>query len=155
MGQSNELMEKFQADLAWRKKEISNMLLLETNDNQLLIIKATLLLLYSHWEGFVKNACKAYLEHVSNKKISLKDLTENFKAIALKGLIQEMYKSSDTLTLTNELNFLEAAGEFGTKVFSVKKGSFSSEKDKSIINTKDNLNLHVFKSILRIIGIDY
>lgn len=155
MGQLKELIEKIEADLGWRKKEVSNLLLLETDDNQLVIIKSTLLLLYSHWEGFIKNACKAYLEYISNKKINLNDLTDNFKAIALKGLIQEVHKSSDTMTLSNELSFLEKVSGNSTKLFSVKKGFSSLEKDKSIINTKDNLSLNVFKSILRIIGIDY
>lgn len=155
MGQENELIGKIEADLGWRKKEVSNLLLLETDENQILIIKSTLLLLYSHWEGFIKNACKAYLENISNKKISINNLTENFKAITLKGLIKEVYKSSETLTLRNELNFLQKMSGSRDKVFSVKKGFSSLEKDKSIINTKDNLSLNVFKSILRIIGIDY
>jgi len=155
MTQASDLIDKIESDLGWRKKEVSNLLLLENDENQTLIIKSTLLLLYSHWEGFIKNACKAYLEHISKKKININDLTDNFKAITLKGLIQEVYKSSDTLTLSNELNFLQNISEIETKIFSVKKNFSSLEKDKSIINTKDNLSLKVFKSILRIIGIEY
>ncbi|GAA6167310.1 MAE_28990/MAE_18760 family HEPN-like nuclease [Sessilibacter corallicola] len=155
MNQGRDTIERIESDLGWRKKEVSNLLLLEKQDNQILIIKSTLLLLYSHWEGFIKNACKVYLEHISNKKININDLTENFKAITLKGLILEVYKSSETLTLSNELNFLQNFNGTKSKVFSVKKNFSKSEKDKSIINTKDNLSLNVFKSILRIIGIDY
>tara|TARA_R110002072_G_scaffold33030_11_gene100282 strand:- start:408 stop:1154 length:747 start_codon:yes stop_codon:yes gene_type:complete len=155
MAQGNNLIGKIESDLGWRKKEVSNLLLLENEDIQILIIKSTLLLLYSHWEGFIKNACKAYLEHISNKKININELTDNFKAITLKGLIQEVYKSRETLTLSNELNFLQNVSGANNKVFSVQKNFFTIEKDKSIINTKDNLSLKVFKSLLRIIGIDY
>lgn len=155
MNQGHDIIERIESDLGWRKKEVSNLLLLENQENQILIIKSTLLLLYSHWEGFIKNACKVYLEHISNKKININDLTENFKAITLKGLIQEVYKSSETLTLSNELNFLQNFSGTKNKVFSVRNNFSKLEKDKSIINTKDNLSLNVFKSILRIIGIDY
>jgi hypothetical protein len=155
MAKTVSLIDKLEADLGWRKKEVTNLLLLENEHNQLLILKSTLLLLYSHWEGFVKNASKAYLDHVSNKKINIDDLTDNFKAITLKGLIKEVEKSSDTLTLSNELKFISKINGNTSKPFTVKKGFSEQEKDKSIINTKDNLSLNVFKSILHIVGIDY
>ncbi|GAB2196298.1 MAE_28990/MAE_18760 family HEPN-like nuclease [Sessilibacter sp. MAH4] len=152
---NDDLIERIESDLGWRKKEVSNLLLLENEDNQLLIIKSTLLLLYSHWEGFVKNACKTYLEYVSNKKISTNILTDNFQAIALKGKIQELYKSGETLTLANELAFMQNINGTKAKIFSVKNNFSKLEKDKTIINTKNNLSFKVFKSILTIIGIDY
>jgi hypothetical protein len=155
MSLTDKLIQKIEADLGWRKKEVSNLLLLETQQNSLLIIKSTLLLLYSHWEGYVKNASKTYLEYVSDKKLNINLLTDNFKAITLKGLIKEVEKSSATLTMSNELNFINNYNGIQNKIFSVKKGLSSQEKDKSIINTNDNLSLKVFISILRIVGIDY
>ena len=155
MAKKFALIDKLEADLGWRKKEVTNLLLLENEQNQLLILKSTLLLLYSHWEGFVKNASKAYLEHVSDKKILIENLTDNFKAITLKGLIKEVEKSSDTLTLSNELKFISKINGSTNKPFSLKKGFSAQDKDKSIINTKDNLSLNIFKSILHVVGINY
>jgi hypothetical protein len=148
-------INKIQSDLGWRKKEVTNLLLLETEENHLIIIKSTLLLLYSHWEGFVKNTSKLYLEYISDQNIGLNDLTNNFKAITLKGLIGEVHQSSNTLTLINELKFIEKFTNGRGKKFTVKRNFSSFEKDKSIINTQDNLSLTVFKSILLIVGIDY
>jgi|SRR5690554_387039 len=148
-------IETIDTDLAWRKKETSNLLLLGSDQNQLLIVKASLLLLYSHWEGYIKNASKAYLEYISTKRINLEQLTDNFKAIKLKGLIKQAHLSSNTLTLENELNLIKQIGTNENKVFSVSREFSTSERDKSIINTKDNLSLNVFKSILRVVGIDY
>ena len=155
MSSADDLMQKLEADLGWRKKEVSNLLLLETEQNSLLIIKSTILLLYSHWEGFVKNASKLYLKFVSDKKLAINDLTENFKAITFKGLIKELENTKDTLTLSKELNFIDKLNNSNGKKFKVNNSFTSNEKDKSIINTKDNLSLPVFKSIMRIVGINY
>ncbi|CAH9052207.1 hypothetical protein PSECIP111951_00569 [Pseudoalteromonas holothuriae] len=152
---SKDFTTMLEADLGWRKKEVANLLLMETEHNQLLIIKSSVLLLYSHWEGFVKNATKAYLEHVSDKKVGIGALTDNFKAISLKGLINEVDKSCETLTMTNELNLISKLQNSPHKKFMLPRGFSRQEKDKTIVNTKDNLSLKVFKSILHIVGIDY
>lgn len=140
-------------DLAWRKKEITNFLLLANEDNEHLIVKASILLIYSHWEGFVKNSCKEYLSYISDKSLKLNELASNFTAITLKGLIKELSESSETLTLTNELKFIEHSGSSSKKIFKVSRSFQRSDKDKSIINTKDNLNLSVFDSLLKIVGL--
>lgn len=152
---SEDFITMLEADLGWRKKEVTNLLLMEKDHNQLLIIKSTVLLLYSHWEGFVKNATKSYLEHISLKKIGIGALTDNFKAIALKGLINEAEKSSETLTMANELKLINKLQNGLDRHFSLRRDFSLQEKDKTIVNTKDNLSLKVFKSILHIVGLDY
>ncbi|MGR5050883.1 MAE_28990/MAE_18760 family HEPN-like nuclease [Photobacterium damselae] len=142
--------EKLDNDLGWRKIEITHLLSLETEENSTVIIKSLLLLLYSHWEGFIKNASKEYLKYISDKKIKLHDLTFNFEAISLKGRYKELSLSNESLTLNNEIKFLEDL--YNTSIFHIDKGVFKSETDKSIINTKDNLNLDTYKNILNIIG---
>lgn len=146
--------EELDSDLAWRKKEAANLLLLHSDGNESIIIKASVLLIYSHWEGFVKNACKLYLDFVSSKSVSMSDLTKNFQAITLKGRIKEVIASSDSLTMSNELSFLDAMENDHGKKFTVSRGFRKSEQDKSIINTKDNLNYSIFTSILKIVGIE-
>lgn len=140
-------------DLGWRKKEISNLILLANEDNELIIVKSSILLIYAHWEGYVKNACKGYLKYISDQKINLNMLAVNFEAIQFKGMFSELEKSADTLTLTNELKFLNSIYSVEDKVFKVNK-TIQNDKDKSIINTKDNLNVNVLNSLLEITGID-
>ncbi|MCS0387312.1 MAE_28990/MAE_18760 family HEPN-like nuclease [Vibrio diabolicus] len=141
---------KLDKDLGWRKHEISHLLSLENDDNSIVVVKATLLLLYSHWEGFIKNASKEYLKFISDKKIKLHDLNYNFEAISLKGRYKELENSKNSLTLESEINFLEDI--YCSSIFCVDSSVFKNEQDKSIINTKDNLNLSVYKNILKIIG---
>lgn len=155
MSKLDKFSTKIESDLGWRKKEISNLMLLSSSDNELLITKATILLLYSHWEGYIKNSCKVYLSFVSDLKINLNDLSLNFEAIQFKGMIKELDKSSDTLTLQNELKFLESIYSVKDKTFNINSKSLLSEKDKTIINTKDNLNIDILKSLLEITGIDH
>lgn len=144
--------DAIELDIGWRKKELSNLLLMYNDSNKEIVIKASILLLYSHWEGYIKNICKLYLEFVSSQSLKLVELNDNFKAISLKGRISEVYKSSSTLTMKNELNFLELIKDDSNKTFKLKI-NFKKEKDKSIINTEDNLSFGVFTSFQDIIGI--
>ena len=66
-------IEQFQdfldKDLAWRKHEISQLfMILDTVESKEVIGKSIILLLYAHWEGFVKKSSKCYLKYVSERK---------------------------------------------------------------------------------------
>ena len=148
----DSLLNHLDEDLTWRKREITKLLFLHNEDNSLIVIKSSILLLYSHWEGYIKNSCKQYLIYISDKNIKVSNLTKNFEAIALKGMVNEVYSSKDTLTLLNEIKLLEKI-EIGThKKFNVPQ-DIIEEKNKDFINTKDNLSLKVFNSFLNIVGI--
>ena len=136
-------------DIVWRKKEISNLMLIHDDEYSELIVKSLVLLVYSHWEGCVKNLCKEYLRYVSKQKISISDLTDNYQAIALKGRIQQMMDSQDSLTMSNELTVIEIMKGYTDKKFKIKL----SDNDKTVINTQSNLNYDIFQSLLNIIGL--
>lgn len=97
-------VELINEDLLWRKKEISDLLFLHNNENSLLILKSAILLMYSHWEGYVKNIAKQYIILISDLDLELNKLGFNFEAIDIKGDIRECFKSSDSLNLINEIN---------------------------------------------------
>jgi len=148
-----KLISSVDEDIAWRKKEVAKIISMDNESDSELIVKLSLLLLYSHWEGCVKNLCKLYLSYVSDLSINLSDLTENYKAIALKGKIKEMFNSRDSLTMTSELSFIKFLDGADQEIFKVSNNFSKSDKDTSIINTKSNLNYKVFTSFLEIIGI--
>ncbi|MBE4599933.1 MAE_28990/MAE_18760 family HEPN-like nuclease [Vibrio navarrensis] len=138
-------------DLVWRKKEISDLLFLHNEDNNHLILKSVILLMYSHWEGYIKNISKQYLMLISDLDLELNKLGINFEAIDIKSDIKNCFDSSQTLNLVNEINFLN---KIYTKNRKFKlPSSFKKEKDKSVINTRDNLNIDTFQSFLKILGI--
>ncbi|EGQ7851000.1 hypothetical protein IBP95_000437 [Vibrio vulnificus] len=138
-------------DLVWRKKEISDLLFLHNEDNDHLILKSAILLMYSHWEGYIKNISKQYLTLISDLDLELNKLGINFEAIDIKADIKNCFDSNQTLNLVNEIKFLN-------KIYTNNKkfklpSSFKKEKDKSVINTRDNLNIDTFQSFLKILGI--
>lgn len=139
-------------DLTWRKKEISSLLFMHNEQDGLLIVKSTILMIYAHWEGYVKNACKQYLLHISDLNIRLSELTMNFEAIHLKSRINEAYKSSESLNLVNEINLVTEFYTNGDAIFNI-PDTIKSERNKNFINTRDNLNLKILNSFLKIVGI--
>lgn len=69
----DEFQDFLYTDLAWRKKEISQLfMVLQTTDTKEVVGKSMILLLYAHWEGFIKKSSKCYLKYVSDKNIKLK-----------------------------------------------------------------------------------
>lgn len=139
-------------DLAWRKKEISDLqMLCSTNENEILL-KSMILILYAHWEGFIKNASKSYLIHVSELRLSIGELTLNYKTISMKGLIKSCFESNEALTLANEMSFINKFVEKDNAKFLL-QAAVRNEKDKSVVDTKDNLSSEVFTNLCKIVGL--
>lgn len=153
-----QLVELLDEDLGWRKKEISDLILIAQESNKEVILKSIILLLYAHWEGYIKRSSKVYLRYISEEKKNLNELTENFKAVALKSLIKECLSSKESLTLQNEIaviNKLSKAAKTRFKLPKKKGPDTDSDFDNAIIDTRSNLNPKRFKNILSIIGLHY
>lgn len=148
----DSFIETVNDDLLWRKKEVSDLIFLHNDDNNFLILKSAILLIYSHWEGYVKNISKQYLILVSDLDLPLSKLCLNFEAIDIKGSIKNCLTSSESLSLTNELDFLNRLYDDEQKKFKL-PSSFRKDKDKTVINTRDNLNIETFQAFLKIIGV--
>lgn len=148
---SNDLQDLLDADLAWRQQEISSLYsIAQTNENTVLI-KSLLLIIYSHWEGFIKNSFKLYLDFVNKKNIKITDLTENYKAIHLRGITNKCIESSKKNTLQNELEFIRLHSASYNENFSLDE-RVVSEKDSSVIDTDGNLKPEVFLNLCSIVG---
>ena len=147
-----DFIDYLEEDLAWRKQEITSLLLLDSNQSNLIVAKASILLIYSHWEGYIKNICKKYLLHISGLGLSVSALTTNLQGVALKSIASKTLESCNGLTLRNEIDLIE-------KIYSEIQEEFKlpdrilNEKNKDFINTKDNLNLKVLNSFCNIVGI--
>ncbi|MGB3758923.1 MAG: MAE_28990/MAE_18760 family HEPN-like nuclease [Rivularia sp. (in: cyanobacteria)] len=83
---AEQLSDKLSDELAWRKKELSEVKsLVETKfslSKHDALIRSGICLLYAHWEGFVKLAANSYLEYVRMQKLCYKDLSSNFLAFS-------------------------------------------------------------------------
>lgn len=143
-----------QKDLGWRKKELSELfMILKMSDSKDVIIKSMVLLLYAHWEGYIKRSSKLYLRYVAEENIKTKELTLNFHAIKLKEYAHRCIEE-DSKNLAQELSFLAAQHKFEEKDFSCKV-NVENDMDESIIDTGHNLSSKILKTIIEILGITY
>lgn len=151
-------IEKFQdfleKDLAWRKMEISQLfMILNSAEAKDIVGKAMILLLYAHWEGFIKKSSKYYLQYVSEKRVALNALTRNFEAIMLKKYARECI-DKDSKNLAKEFAFMDAQYKRSNKPFHVDI-DVNNEFDDELIDTQHNLSSKVLRGIIQIIGINY
>ena len=91
---TEQLSDKLSTDLAWRKKELSEVKsLVETRkvspQRHNALIRSGICILYAHWEGFVKLASNSYLEYVAMQKLRYDQLNSNFLALAMKTKLNE------------------------------------------------------------------
>lgn len=145
---AEQLSDKLATDLAWRKKELSEMKsLIEaknvSDQRHKALIRGGVCILYSHWEGFVKLAANSYLEYIISKKLSYQELSSNFLALAMKEKIKEAKE-------TNKPSLYIPVCDF-----------FLSELNqrcllpKDVISTASNLSSEILKEITYILGIDF
>lgn len=143
-----ELENKINNDLSWRRREFSELGFL-LQDNELssyqreIRLKACIALLYSHWEGHIKYSAIEYIEYVNKKNIPVGDLTENFKQIYLPA-----HFSNQTLTIHNirSQKLLHKFFLDNTLLFKV--------NSKKTISTKSNLDFGITTEILMQLGFD-
>ena len=135
-------------DLSWRRQEFTefNFLL---QDNELspyrkeVMLKASIALLYSHWEGHIKFSARKYIEYISEQKLPVGDLTENFKQIFLPA-----YFCNHTLNLKN-IKSQQMLHDF----FQENESLFKVDSEKTLL-TNSNLNSDLATEILMQLGFD-
>ena len=93
---SVEANEKLDSEISWRKKEIINLknrLSLSSKFDAETLAKCLILISYSHWEGFVKNASIIYLTYVKTVASNPSKLSNQLKASLLAWNYTIEYKS--------------------------------------------------------------
>jgi predicted DNA-binding protein len=136
--------EKLDRDWAWRIREIvSHTLLLSNADShqETLLAKLGVILLYSHWEGFVKNATKEYLLIFSRD--DMKSVSPHVQAVFfLKHLQKNQYVNVDYKLAIESVERISRCDIVATREI------------KDVVNVKSNLNASVFKDLLSIVNVD-
>ena len=151
-----DLEKILQEDIGWRKKELSSLFDIafskknEDGDDVLYktIIRTLYLLLYSHWEGFIKKSSKIYLSYINQQRIKTSDLTSTFSALILKKSINDCYskESQESLSIDTYLDFVKL---HSTKLSSSFKVSVKVDNDfdDGFIKTFSNLNYKNYKNL--------
>ena len=150
----DEFQDFLNKDLAWRKMEISQLFgILSTAESKSVVCKSMILLLYAHWEGFIKKSSKCYLKYVSDKNIKIQDLTRNFEAIMLKRFARECI-DKDSNNLAKEFALLDKQQKSAGRPFKISI-DIEDEFDTDFIDTQNNLSSKVLANIIQLIGIKY
>ena len=109
------------------------------------IRRSAVVLAYAHWEGFVKDAARAYVHLVSHKSRGLNTLTINFQALVLR---QELVIAQGAAKRIQPHLLL-------TKRFTDDLSHGCSINADSAIDTESNLTAEVFENICLSVGLDY
>ncbi|HZF84305.1 MAG TPA: MAE_28990/MAE_18760 family HEPN-like nuclease [Burkholderiaceae bacterium] len=142
----DDALQKIDADLIWRKKELTSIKALvegASQGHQSAMIRSALCLLYSHWEGFVKCAASVYLRYVCELGKPPSELKNNFIAIKFLSHLREAAKSNKPSMLGETIGFIANKWNDRLRI-----------SHKSVIDTQSNLSSAVLKEISWIIGID-
>jgi hypothetical protein len=145
---TEELIDAIATDLSWRRKELTDIryLLQQASGNrsrQDLMTRAGIALLYSHWEGFVKAAAKAYLEFVAMQRCKNSELARCMLALTIRTRLNAASASKKISTHLELVDFFRS---------SMRQRSVLPYK--SAINTESNLSSTVFFEILSTLGFD-
>ena len=140
----DNLSDKIYGELSWRRKEltlIKSKIPVEKNSLQAAMIRASIPLLYAHWEGFVKLTMSYYLEYVSNKYLKNNELKTQFVALSLQSKLGDLSNSN----FENRTKIIDFIFNEINKQSNIPK--------KNIINTKSNLRFDVLKEILFVLDL--
>lgn len=89
---TEHLNDFISADLGWRKKELSvfkGQVAKAEFGVQPALLRASIALLYAHWEGFVKNCAHAYLCYLASLKLNYFQLRPELAALAMRARLEE------------------------------------------------------------------
>ncbi|MZP30877.1 hypothetical protein GTO91_14250 [Heliobacterium undosum] len=143
-----ELQDFLDQSLSKRKRELTTLrfILLQckrTHERDTLL-RATLPMLYAHWEGFIKESSIAYLDYVLRQGIPLGNLTRNFIALTLRGKIV-----SAGLSKKNQVHkeLIDLILDHAKHV--------ASYNPNEVIDTQSNLSSNVLRDIMHTVGINF
>jgi len=144
-------------ELIWRKKEVSDLFIAyqtiaahQGKNNADSILKSLILIIYSNWEGFVKDSLKAYLNFLCTQRLKVIDLHSNLQALCLKDAISLCLDEENDNHLMPELQVMKKLIKHSNTQFNLK-----SIKDNklNIIDTQSNLSSKIYGRLLDIVGL--
>jgi len=139
--------DTIQKERAWRRKELSNLkgLIHQSRDshNQTLL-RAGVLLMYSHWEGYIKKVCEAFFHYMNFKGLKYCVLNDNFVALGIAEKFNGNFPQKKFNSYSASVNFV--LNESKEEKFKI---------DVALrIDTKSNLNSEVLSELLGMVGVD-
>lgn len=137
-----------QADSAWRKKEISAIkhrieITEGESEGGAILMRAGIVMLYAHWEGFVKFAATTYILHINERILRFDTpLVPHYRDLLMWRSVQ---RRGDFPHSRTPLGFLDAMQFWKTEP--------EKKLSEDMIDAESNLSSKVLQKILRIIDI--
>lgn len=139
--------EALQESFSWRLREVTLIKNLlentEKDDDKGVVRKTLILLMYSHYEGFVKESLILYIYYINDLKIKKIDVISNLKVLSLESALKK--KMSTQLNFDGFLYLFNNFTQLNDGIFYI--------REKTIIDTKSNLNFDVLLTNLTRVGI--
>lgn len=142
-----QLQEGLDQVFSWRVKELAYLkgrIFSTTSYAQASYLRASLPLLYAHWEGFVKESSEAYLTYVAGQKLPYGQLASCFVVFGAKKHLADLVSARQS-----KVNI--AAVDF----FRTNANANSNLSLSGAIRTDSNLSSTVFENIATSIGVDF
>lgn len=139
------LDDAISAEITWRKQELTTALKLiqqSTGRTRTANVRAGVLVLYAHWEGWVKGVAQLYVRYVNSQRYSYERLSEAFLGNALKTRLGAIDAATAPLVHNEFASFIRG-GLQGKAVLS-----------ESLIRTDSNLSSNVLFDILDRLGLE-
>lgn len=139
-----ELDDAISTDTVWRKRELTTALKFVQQSKgaaQAASIRAGVLILYAHWEGWVKSVAQLYVRYVNSQRLAYEQLSDAFLGNALKVKIG----------LIDQASVAEVHNEFATFLRQGMDGHALLSED--LVQTQSNLSSKVFADIVVRLGV--
>ena len=142
----HELNDFLDTQLSWRKKELTDLKFAvqrARRSHRNMMLRAAICLLYSHWEGFIKEAATSYVCFVALRGLKFQEVAPNLVALGWRAEIQSAGRSN-LATLHTELT---------RRIIGGQEETFRPNWDTAI-DARSNLDSKVLHEVLCVVGIN-
>ncbi|WP_114167333.1 MAE_28990/MAE_18760 family HEPN-like nuclease [Exiguobacterium sp. TNDT2] len=145
---SEKLQQSLDKNASLRKKEISNLTLqIQRVDGEIqnTLLRAAIVLLYAHFEGFSKEAIKVFIKFLNSKQLPVNSMKQHLKTLHYTKQIVLIQKAKRKKVF-NQL--IERVLINDDEVFRV------NEEAENIVVTEGNLKFEVLEDLLFLLGLE-
>ncbi|GHG55111.1 hypothetical protein GCM10012320_26690 [Sinomonas cellulolyticus] len=139
------LDDAISTEVAWRKQELTTTLKViqqSTGNARRANIRSGVVILYAHWEGWVKVVAQLYIRYVNTQRNSYEKLSDAFLGNALKTRMDAVAMAARPLTHNEFASFVRSG--------LAERASLS----ESLVRSESNLSSSVFFEILERLGLE-
>lgn len=142
----DNFLDYIQGERAWRKKELTSIKSLihgSRKSNSDALIRSGVLLLYAHWEGYVKKVCEGFFFYMNFKALKYCQLQPNFIALGVSEEFNWNFPQKKYSSYARAVSFILDKAQDSKFYIDV----------SARVDTKSNLNYEVLSSLLNMLGV--